>query len=121
MVGAGGGSHDLGLETWARFQQLEGGKGVPGVGKVMSCVRVRGMAWGSRREKPSELCTQSHGIFIFPELLMSKPRLRDMCSLSVNSHQCQSLVHCVILGRQQPCEEGRTAFKSTLQMRKIEA
>lgn len=44
MVGVGGGSHDLGLETWARFQQLEGGKGVPGVGKVMSCVRVRGMA-----------------------------------------------------------------------------
>lgn len=44
VVGVGGGSHDLGLEMWARFQQLEGGKGVPGVGKVMSCVRVRGMA-----------------------------------------------------------------------------
>lgn len=44
VVGVGGGSHDLGLEMWARFQQLEGGKWVPGVGKVMSCVRVRGMA-----------------------------------------------------------------------------
>lgn len=46
MVVVGRGSHELGLERWARFQQLEGGEGVPGMGKGMSSCESVGHGLG---------------------------------------------------------------------------
>lgn len=65
MVGVGRGSHELGLERWARFQQLEGGKGVPGMGKGMSSWESVGHGLGEEEGTAQrELYTRSHGILI---------------------------------------------------------
>lgn len=65
MVVVGRGSHELGLERWARFQQLEGGEGVPGMGKGMSSCESVGHGLGEEEGKARrQRYTQSHGILI---------------------------------------------------------
>lgn len=67
MVGVGRGSHELGLERWARFQQLEGGKGVPGMGKGMSSWESvgHGLGGGGKSSKGA-LHTVSQNSHSFP-------------------------------------------------------